>query len=78
MKQFMSCRGANAAPLLSIDMVCAGGSVFNEQKDEVLLIQSKRYTVMRLEWEIPAGRVEEGESKEDAGVAFCICVLQAP
>lgn len=31
-----------------------------------LLIQSKRYTVMRLEWEIPAGRIEDGESKEDA------------
>ena len=31
--------------------------VFNEN-DEVLLIQSKRYTVMRLEWEIPAGRIE--------------------
>lgn len=45
--------------------------VFNE-KDEVLLIQSKRYTVMRLEWEIPAGRVEEGESKEDAARRECM------
>lgn len=45
--------------------------VFNE-KDEVLLIQSKRYTVMRLEWEVPAGRVEEGESKEDAARRECM------
>lgn len=45
--------------------------IFNE-KDEVLLIQSKRYTVMRLEWEIPAGRVEEGESKEEAVRRECM------
>ncbi|MBD5156444.1 MAG: NUDIX hydrolase [Butyrivibrio sp.] len=45
--------------------------VFNEN-NEVLLIQSKRYTVMRLEWEIPAGRVEAGESKEDAARRECI------
>ncbi len=30
------------------------------------MIREKRYTVGRLEWEIPAGRVEDGESKEDA------------
>lgn len=45
--------------------------VFNE-KDEVLLIQSKRYTVMRLEWEIPAGRIEAGELKEDAARRECM------
>lgn len=45
--------------------------VFNE-KDEVLLIQSRRYTVMRLEWEIPAGRVEDGETKEDAARRECM------
>lgn len=44
--------------------------VFNEN-DEVLLIQSKRYTVMRLEWEIPAGRMEDGETKEDAARREC-------
>ena len=44
--------------------------VFNEN-DEVLLIQSKRYTVMRLEWEIPAGRIEEGETKEEAARREC-------
>ena len=45
--------------------------VFNEN-DEVLLIQSKRYTVMRLELEIPAGRVEDGESKEEAARRECM------
>ena len=45
--------------------------VFNEN-DEVLLIQSKRYTVMRLEWEIPAGRIENGETKEDAAHRECM------
>ena len=39
--------------------------IFNE-KDEILMIREKRYTVGRLEWEIPAGRVEDGEAKEDA------------
>lgn len=45
--------------------------IFNE-KDEVLLIHSKRYTVMRLEWEIPAGVVEDGESKEEAARRECM------
>jgi len=45
--------------------------VFNEN-DEVLLIQSKRYIVMRLEWEVPAGSVEEGESKEEAVRRECM------
>ncbi len=45
--------------------------LFNEN-DEILLIQSKRYTVMRMEWEIPAGRVEDGESKEEAARRECM------
>lgn len=45
--------------------------VFNEN-DEALLIQSKRYTVVCLEWEIPAGRVEDGESKEEATRQECM------
>lgn len=45
--------------------------VFNEDGD-ILLIQSKRYTVMRLEWEIPAGRIENGETKEDAARRECM------
>ena len=39
--------------------------IFNE-KDEILMIHEKRYTVGRLEWEIPAGRIEDGETKEEA------------
>lgn len=39
--------------------------IFNE-KDEILMIREKRYTVGRLEWEIPAGRIEDGETKEEA------------
>lgn len=37
--------------------------VFNEN-DEVLLIQSKRYTVRRLEWEIPAGVLKMENQKK--------------
>ena len=39
--------------------------IFNE-KNEILMIREKRYTVGRLEWEIPAGKIEDGESKENA------------
>ncbi len=39
--------------------------IFND-KDEILMIREKRYTVGRLEWEVPAGRVESGESNEAA------------
>lgn len=50
--------------------------MFNE-KEEVLLIRSKRYTVMRLEWEIPAGRMEDGESKEEAARRECLEEMDA-
>lgn len=49
--------------------VCA--VIFNGN-DEVLLIQSRRYTTMRLEWEVPAGRIEDGETKEDAVRRECM------
>ena len=39
--------------------------IFNE-KNEILMIRERRYTVNRLEWEIPAGRVEDGETIEEA------------
>ena len=39
--------------------------IFNE-KNEILMIRERRYTVNRLEWEIPAGRVEDGEDIEEA------------
>lgn len=40
-------------------------AIFNE-KAEILMIREKRYTVHRLEWEVPAGRIEDGETKEEA------------
>ena len=40
--------------------------VIYNNKDEILMLRSKRYTAGGLEWEIPAGRVEKNESPEDA------------
>ena len=39
--------------------------IFNE-KNEILMIRERRYTVGRLEWEIPAGKTEPGETMEEA------------
>ena len=39
--------------------------IFNE-RNEILMIREKRYTVQRLEWEIPAGKTETGETIEAA------------
>lgn len=39
--------------------------IFNEKKD-ILFIHNRRYTVGHLEWEIPAGKIEEGETAETA------------
>ena len=41
--------------------------IFNE-KDEILMIHEKRYTLGKLEWEIPAGKVEENEDIRDAAI----------
>lgn len=55
--------------------------IYNDQ-DEILMIQSKRYITGRLEWEIPAGRVEDGESPVDAAKRECLeetgCILEKP
>ena len=48
------------------------GIVAVNEKNEILLVQSKRYATMRLEWEIPAGRVEDGESMEEAARRECM------
>ena len=40
--------------------------VIFDEEDNILLIHNRRYTVGRLEWEIPAGRIEEGENLEEA------------
>lgn len=39
--------------------------IFNE-KNDILFIHNRRYTVGHLEWEIPAGKIEEGEKIEVA------------
>lgn len=54
-------------------------AVRNKQGD-FLLIRSKRYVTGRLEWEVPAGRVESGETPEAAARRECReetgCTLQ--
>lgn len=44
--------------------------IANEQ-DRILLIRSKRYATGRLEWEVPAGGIEEGECAEEAARREC-------
>jgi len=44
------------------------GIVVLNDKGEVLLIKSNRYITQSEEWEIPAGRVDKGESLNDAAV----------
>ncbi|MBQ7358489.1 MAG: NUDIX hydrolase [Lachnospiraceae bacterium] len=39
--------------------------IFNE-KNDILFIHNRRYTVGHLEWEIPAGKIETGEDIESA------------
>lgn len=45
--------------------------VMADDRGELLLIRSKRYTTGREEWEVPAGRVETGETPEDAARREC-------
>lgn len=53
--------------------------IFNE-KNEIMIMQSKRYITSRLEWEIPAGRIEENETPEEAAERECLeetgCILK--
>lgn len=46
--------------------------VIINSKEEILMIQSKRYATSRLEWEIPAGRIEDGETPEEAARRECL------
>ena len=39
--------------------------IFNE-KNDILFIHNRRYTVGHLEWEIPAGKIERGENIGEA------------
>lgn len=54
--------------------------VIINDREEILLIRSKRYITSRLEWEIPAGRMEENESPEEAARRECLeetgCILK--
>ncbi len=52
-------------PLLDFDKETVGVLVENE-REEILLIQAYRYTTDTIEWGIPAGGVEKGESLLDA------------
>lgn len=42
--------------------------VIFDENDNILLIHNRRYTVGHLEWEVPAGRIEKGESIKEAAV----------
>jgi ADP-ribose pyrophosphatase len=42
--------------------------IIENEKEEILLIQSYRYVTNSLEWEIPAGGVDDSESILDAAV----------
>ncbi len=46
--------------------------VIINEKDEILMIQAKRYVTSRLEWEVPAGRIEKNESPEKAARRECL------
>lgn len=46
--------------------------VIVNENDEIMMIQSKRYITKRLEWEIPAGRIESGEEPETAARRECM------
>lgn len=46
--------------------------VIVNEKNEILMIQSKRYVTSRLEWEIPAGRIENNEKPEEAARRECL------
>lgn len=46
--------------------------VIINDREEILLIQSKRYVTSRLEWEIPAGRIEYNETPEEAAERECL------
>ena len=54
--------------------------VIVNDRDEILMIQARRYVTARLEWEIPAGRVEENETPEEAARRECMeetgCILK--
>ena len=50
----------------------AVGVVLFNARGEILLVHNRRYTIGREEWEIPAGRMEPGETPEDAARRECL------
>lgn len=46
--------------------------VIINNKEEILMIQSKRYITSKLEWEIPAGRIENNETPEETAKRECL------
>lgn len=48
------------------------GVVIVNDNSEILLIKSERYSTNSIEWEIPAGRIEVNETKEEAVKRECI------
>ena len=46
--------------------------VITNRQGELLLERNRRYTTGRLEWEVPAGRVETGESPEATARRECL------
>jgi len=55
--------GRIADPHYFVEITAAGvGVIIENELEEVLMIKSYRYTTSTIEWEIPAGRMDEGES----------------
>ena len=46
--------------------------VITNERGDILLTRNRRYTTGRLEWEVPAGRVETGESPEHTARRECL------
>lgn len=46
--------------------------VIINDKEEILMIQSKRYVTSKLEWEIPAGKIEDNETPEETAKRECL------
>ena len=57
--------GALIDPHHVLDFPDSVAAIVTDDTGQILMIESYRYTVGQLGWEIPAGRVDEGESMVD-------------